>query len=158
MLMSTPTPKPVPPNPADGWAVNLISAVAVAVAIGGYLAIMVGAAVVSLQTPGLVTTHPIITAFIAAAGGALATNFGALVGVSLTTQGRITTQGLGEYFKWKNLQAAAAVFYFFILLGALGVWILDSLSENTAEVIRTHAATVLGVIPGILLVKLNSRA
>jgi hypothetical protein len=31
-------------------------------------------------------------------------------------------------------------------------------SENTAEVVRTHAATVLGVIPGILVVKLNSRA
>jgi hypothetical protein len=31
-------------------------------------------------------------------------------------------------------------------------------SENTAEVVRTHAATVLGVIPGIVVVKLNSRA
>ncbi len=156
--MSTPTPTPVPPNPSNEFAVNVISGVAVAVAIGGYLAIIVGAAIASLQTPGPVTTHPIVTAFIAAAGGALATNFGALVGVSLTSQGRITAQGLGDHFKWKNLQAAAAMFYFFVLLGALGVWLLDGLSENTAEIIRTHAATVLGVIPGILLVKLNSRA
>jgi uncharacterized membrane protein len=149
----------VPPdNPANRTAVDVISGIAVAIALGGYLAAVVGAAIVSLQQPGSVVTHPIVTAFATAVGGALATNFGALVGVSITTQGVLTTQGIGDFFRWKNLQAAAAVFYFLVLLFALAVWLLDGFfSENTAEIIRTHAATVLGVIPGILLVKLNSR-
>lgn len=108
-------------------------------------------------TAGLSGTEvdPAVTALITGVGAALATNFGAFMGISWNQTGGLTGFNLPT-FKLPTAQALGALFYFLMLLLAAVLWLSKGLSPDAPEIIRNQVATLGGVIIGVVVVILNT--
>lgn len=98
-----------------------------------------------------------LSALVTGVGAALAANFGAFMGITISTG----NTGSGAFslpqFELPSAQALGAAVYFLCLLLAGSYWVRDGLSADTAELIRNQGATVGGAIVGIVVVALNTR-
>ena len=132
------------------------------IGLGGFAVLVFWAGWQSLAMTAKPAIHDGLTGFVTGVGGALATNFGATLGVSEYINRNLlapfSTGGLSAAVvpqRWLTLQVIAAWVYFVTLLAAGAFWILDGFSSNTADLVRNMAATFGGVVVGILIVRLN---
>lgn len=109
-----------------------------------------------------------VTYMVTGVGGALATHFGATFGLSQAAAQAQKTgksqpkdteppQASGGQEPPGRLQIAAAWFYLFSLLLALGFWAADLFSPESAELLRSMTFTLGGLGIGAVSVALNLR-
>ena len=91
-------------------------------------------------------------------GGALATHFGAFLGITFS-QGK-GLRGLFDPFKAlgkpDNMAGGLAIVYFLSLVVAIILWGISGFSENFAIVLKDLASTFIGVFAGALIVAFKS--
>jgi hypothetical protein len=121
-----------------------------------YVGVVIDAGRKSLVEAEEPEISPALTGATTAVASALATNLGAFLGISIVT-GKFSPQGLRETFKAPTVQAIFALLYVVVLFIALYYWWKDGFSEKTAEIIRTQAATLIGVGVGAFAVLLNTK-
>lgn len=123
---------------------------------------------------------------VTAIGGALATHFGALFGITQSQRDPATRNAGGQPSLldrrvWARsaaieegnaavaagpadpplldrVQVLAAYLYFFALVSALAFWILDGFSDKTADVIKAMSLTFIGVSAAVLSSVLRRQA
>lgn len=134
----------------------LIMGIVIVVVLAIYIGVVIDAGVRSLDQPTEPAINPAVTAVTTGVAGALATNLGAFLGVSIAT-GTFSVDGFKDKFKAPTVQAVFALLYIIVLLIALGFWIKDGFSSDTAEIIRTQTETLFGVGIGAFAVLLNTK-
>lgn len=135
---------------------KLIVVISFLLGLGFYIGAILIAGLDSLKGPNEPAIPEILSALVTGVGGALATNFGAFMGISLNTTGGATAFKVPQ-FQMPSVQSIGALVYFVSLLAALGFWAADSFSPTTAELIRNQGATLAGAIVGIVVVSLNTK-
>ncbi len=140
-----------PPHDWTKIILSVIVWVLIAVVVGTYVGVVVWAGEQSLKSPSEPSIPLALTGATTAVASALATNLGAFLGVS------IGTRSIPDSFKAPTVQALFGLFYVLVLIVAFSYWGRDHFSSQTAELIRTQVATLLGVGVGVLAVKLNTK-
>jgi hypothetical protein len=137
-----------------------------------YLGGIAWAGIASLGTEAEPTIPEVVTQAITVIGGALATHFGAIFGISQFTTGKPRSLSSAVNFNsWTRmplrngekesrlswLQVVAAYLYVFSLVAAVIFWGLDGFSGQSARVLSNMSFTLVGVLAGVLAVALNVR-
>lgn len=165
-----PDEPPVPPvdpveppaRPFDPLAPLIWAAIALALGIWAVVIILAGWQ--SIQSPDKPTIPDVVTGLVTAVGAALATNFGATLGISKYVNGlglrSLFTRSAIGIFKSSNnptrLQIICTYLYAIMLVIAGGAWLIDGpFSANAADIIKNMTATLGGVLVGILIVQLS---
>jgi hypothetical protein len=124
-----------------------------------YLGGLVWAGVASLGSETTPTIPEAVTYVITIVGGVLATNFGAIYGISVLPDGTGRARELKitriPKLTADAIQVVAAWVYVLSLLAAVVFWTLDGFSPESAEVLRNMTFTCIGVLGGVLAVALN---
>jgi hypothetical protein len=132
-----------------------------------YLAGILWAGVLSLQSNTVPELPEVVTYVITTIGGVLATNFGAVFGISVVPNGGKKAEQLNMFSllappasrtKVDKLQIIAAYLYIVSLLLALIFWLVDGLSDTSAPVLSTMTFTLIGVIGGLGAVVLGAQS
>lgn len=137
--------------------------------IGGIL----WAGIASIKCPKVPVQIPdLVTQAITGIGAVLATNFGALFGISqFANENRGNNPTLINIKKWYGLPVMsnsedkvpfldklpiyAAYLYFISLLLALIFWCIAGLSDQSAQILKNMTSTLIGAAVGVLAVSLN---
>jgi len=135
-----------------------------------YLGGIAWAGVASLRSDSEPSIPEVVTQAITVIGGALATHFGAIFGISQFTTGKPRSISSAVNFtSWSKtplragekesrlswLQVLAAYLYVFSLVAAVIFWGLDGFSGQSARVLSNMSFTLVGVLAGVLAVALN---
>jgi hypothetical protein len=153
---------PAPPRKVDPLAPLIW--IAVALALGIWAIVIVFAGWQSIQSPEQPMIPDVVTGLVTAVGAALATNFGATLGISKYMNGLgfrslFTASAIRLYASANSptkLQIGCAYLYFAMLIVAGAFWLADGLfSANTADIIKNMTATLGGVLVGIVVVQLS---
>jgi hypothetical protein len=142
----------------------------VALAAVAYLGGIAWAGIASLGSDTMPKIPEVVTQAITVIGGALATHFGAIFGISQFTGGNPRPiPPVWNIQQWAKLplragesqqpldwlQIAAAYLYVLSLLGAVVFWALDGFSSESAQVLSNMSFTFVGVLAGVLTIALN---
>jgi hypothetical protein len=137
--------------------------------IGGIL----WAGIASIQCPKVPVELPdLVTQTITSIGAVLATNFGALFGISkFVNENRGKNPTLINIKKWYGLPVMpksenkvafldklpvyAAYLYFISLILALVFWGITGFSDQSAQILKNMTSTLIGAAAGVLAVYLN---
>jgi hypothetical protein len=136
--------------------------------IGGIL----WAGIASVTSPTMPKIPELVTQAITAIGAVLATNFGALFGISQFTSidksANPTYLNIKKLYKLPLLTDAknktpfldklpiyAAYLYFISLFVATVFWCIDGFSDQCAQVLKNMTSTLIGAATGVLAVYLN---
>lgn len=135
-----------------------------------YLGGIAWAGFASLNSETEPSIPEVVTQAITVIGGALATHFGAIFGISQFTTGKPRSLSSAVNFNsWTRtplrngekesrlswLQVVAAYLYVFSLVAAVVFWGLDGFSKESAQVLSNMSFTLVGVLAGVLAVALN---
>jgi len=146
----------------------------VVVAALAYIGGIIYAGIESLQSDTKPPLPELVTQTITVIGGALATHFGAIFGISQLDGGsprpipsplnvkawaavRPLRQDEPPQPTLNFLQVIAAYLYIVSLVGAVVFWLLDEFSSESADILRNMSFTFVGVIGGVVAVILNVR-
>jgi hypothetical protein len=135
----------------------VILGVLVLIGFGGYIWVVVDAGLRSLDQSDEPTISEGLTNLVTGVATALATNFGAFLGIAVE-QGKLNITGLKARLKNPTVQAIASLVYLGIMITAAVFWGLDDWSDQSAAIIRNHALSLFGVAGGAVAVVLNTRA
>jgi hypothetical protein len=135
-----------------------------------YIGGIIWAGIASVKMVEEPTIPEIVTLAITVIGGALATHFGAICGISrfagdqtnppppvwkVNTWAR-SPQRAGEPTQpLDTAQVIAAYLYFFSLVLAIIFWGVDGFSPNSAKVLSNMSFTFIGVLAGVIAIVLN---
>ncbi len=138
-----------------------------------YLAFVGYAGIVSISTEGSPNIPNFMTQVVTVIGAALGTHFGAIFGISQVQgeqpwvlkafrrlSGAETEGGMLQASRepLDMVQVVAAYFYFGVLLLGVILWFFDGpFSEDSAEILKNISYSFIGVIGGVLAVRLNTQ-
>ena len=144
------------------WIIIFIAAI-------GYIGGIIIAGILSIGSSTPPQIPQPVNVVITAIGSVLATNFGALLGIS-----QFTKPDPGSKFKTRTflrfpvfgeendkmnffdkLPVYATYVYFFSLILALIFWGIDKFSENSSPIIINMTSTLIGAVVGVVAVLLN---
>lgn len=144
-----------------------LSIIAILLGAVMYLGGILWAGFASIKIPTPPQLPEVVTFVVKVIGGVLATNFGALFGITVLQNGGQITKGLtmdprsiSKFSRTKAdwFQIIAAYVYFFSLLIALVFWFIDKFSAQSADMLKDMTFTLIGVIVGMLSVALNLKS